>query len=488
MLEVTNIIEEMNSKKTIKSIVIMSIIAIITLLFVTISFASNTAKISVETARLREEASENAKVLELVSLGEEVEILNQSGNWYQVEYKGITGYLRSDLVQLKSNELQETNIISENTTQPNNVVDNTQTSENTNQTANQDSNTASQQESNQEEEKDANQSDENVTEESKKDLMGYYQFIGNTEIKIIPLINSLTVQNAKTGEQVQIADKINGWVLVADEEKQGWVRFEQLSKVEEQENTSNQMTTENKQEENSEEENEEQNKQNTQEPEVTQPKTMYINSKTVNVRSSADKSSQIVTQLAINEQVTVLSEENGWSKVTINGKEGYILSTLLSAQKQVTTRSASEARTTDSQEEKEKEKENAVDETPVSTSSTKGEEVLAYAMKYIGSKYVYGGSSPRGFDCSGFTSYVYKNFEVTLSRTAAGQYSNGRSVSKSELQAGDLVMFCSPINHVGIYVGEGKIVHAANTARGVTTDTINSGYYATNYYGARRIF
>lgn len=488
MLEVTNIIEEMNSKKTIKSIVIMSIIAIITLLFVTISFASNTAKISVETARLREEASENAKVLELVSLGEEVEILNQSGNWYQVKYKGITGYLRSDLVQLKSNELQETNIISENTTQPNNVVDNTQTSENTNQTANQDSNTASQQESNQEEEKDANQSDENVTEESKKDLMGYYQFIGNTEIKIIPLINSLTVQNAKTGEQVQIADKINGWVLVADEEKQGWVRFEQLSKVEEQENTSNQMTTENKQEENSEEENEEQNKQNTQEPEVTQPKTMYINSKTVNVRSSADKSSQIVTQLAINEQVTVLSEENGWSKVTINGKEGYILSTLLSAQKQVTTRSASEARTTDSQEEKEKEKENAVDETPVSTSSTKGEEVLAYAMKYIGSKYVYGGSSPRGFDCSGFTSYVYKNFGVTLSRTAAGQYSNGRSVSKSELQAGDLVMFCSPINHVGIYVGEGKIVHAANTARGVTTDTINSGYYATNYYGARRIF
>ena len=96
--------------------------------------------------------------------------------------------------------------------------------------------------------------------------------------------------------------------------------------------------------------------------------------------------------------------------------------------------------------------------------------------------------SPSGFDCSGFTSYIYKQFGVSLNRTAAGQYSNGSAVSRSELQAGDLVMFGqSGINHVGIYMGGGMMVHAANTSRGVTTDTINSGYYNTNYVGARRV-
>ena len=101
---------------------------------------------------------------------------------------------------------------------------------------------------------------------------------------------------------------------------------------------------------------------------------------------------------------------------------------------------------------------------------------------------MYGGSSPSGFDCSGFTSYVYKQFGVSLNRTAAGQYSNGTAVSKTQLQPGDLVMFGkSGINHVGIYIGGGQMVHAANPSRGVTTDTINSGYYANNYVGARRV-
>ena len=72
--------------------------------------------------------------------------------------------------------------------------------------------------------------------------------------------------------------------------------------------------------------------------------------------------------------------------------------------------------------------------------------------------------------------------------TAAGQYSNGVAVSRSDLKPGDLVMFGkSGINHVGIYAGGGKIVHAANPSRGVTTDTINSGYYNKNYVGARRV-
>ena len=122
------------------------------------------------------------------------------------------------------------------------------------------------------------------------------------------------------------------------------------------------------------------------------------------------------------------------------------------------------------------------------SNSNTGSAVLAFARQYLGYPYVYGGASPSGFDCSGFTSYVYKHFGVSLNRTAAGQASNGKAVKRSELQVGDLVMFCSPINHVGIYAGNNQIIHAANKTRGVVIDTISSGYYNTNYNCARRIF
>ncbi len=118
-------------------------------------------------------------------------------------------------------------------------------------------------------------------------------------------------------------------------------------------------------------------------------------------------------------------------------------------------------------------------------------QVVEEAMKYIGTPYVYGGSSPRGFDCSGFTSYVYRQLGVTLNRTAAGQASNGVAVRKSELLLGDLVLFNtygSGIGHVGIYVGDGNMVHAPYSGQRVRVETINSGYYASTYVGARRIF
>jgi cell wall-associated NlpC family hydrolase len=112
---------------------------------------------------------------------------------------------------------------------------------------------------------------------------------------------------------------------------------------------------------------------------------------------------------------------------------------------------------------------------------------VAYAKQFLGCKYVYGGTSPSGFDCSGFTQYVYKHFGISLNRTAAAQYSNGTSVTN--LQAGDLVMFgTSGINHVGIYIGENSFIHAANTNSGVTIDSLSSSYYKANYVGARRIF
>ena len=116
-----------------------------------------------------------------------------------------------------------------------------------------------------------------------------------------------------------------------------------------------------------------------------------------------------------------------------------------------------------------------------------------YAKKYVGYNYASGGTTPsNGFDCSGFVYYVYNACGYSLSRLCSIQAKTGTEVSKSNLIPGDLVFFNNgsngSIGHVAIYVGNGIIVHAANTRRGVTTDTINSGYYNTYYYTARRAF
>ena len=233
-------------------------------------------------------------------------------------------------------------------------------------------------------------------------------------------------------------------------------------------------------------------KQTTEQNQVVEEsklKTLYIGSESVNLRKEANTNSEVVTKLSLNTAVDVYAEENGWSKVKVNGNEGYISSSLLSEKKKETSRSLETPRTKTSENSSENTKTSQEKETTTTVPvSGKGATAVETAKKYIGCSYVYGASGPSSFDCSGFTSYVFKQHGISLNRTAAGQYSNGVAVSRDQLQPGDLVMFGkSGINHVGIYIGGGQIVHAANKSRGVTTDTINSGYYNNNYVGARRV-
>ncbi|MBS6365797.1 MAG: C40 family peptidase [Clostridiales bacterium] len=120
-------------------------------------------------------------------------------------------------------------------------------------------------------------------------------------------------------------------------------------------------------------------------------------------------------------------------------------------------------------------------------------QLLTYAQSYLGTRYVYGGASPNGFDCSGFTQYCYRLIGVSINRTAQQQYSNGVAVSKDALQPGDLVFFygtyasTDQITHVGIYLGDGTFIHAANSNSGVIVSSMTSGYYSSHYYGARHI-
>lgn len=117
-----------------------------------------------------------------------------------------------------------------------------------------------------------------------------------------------------------------------------------------------------------------------------------------------------------------------------------------------------------------------------------GKRLVSRAMSWKGVRYVWGGSSRRGVDCSGLTQLIFAKEGIRLHHSARLQFRMGRPVSRRSLLAGDLVFFNTrgPISHVGMYIGDGKFIHAANRTRGVRVDYLNSPYYSKRYAGARR--
>ena len=121
-------------------------------------------------------------------------------------------------------------------------------------------------------------------------------------------------------------------------------------------------------------------------------------------------------------------------------------------------------------------------------SRSDGSSLVENALSLTGVPYLFGGTSRSGFDCSGYTQYVFQGSGISLPRTSTSQFNVGSSVGRAELQAGDLVFFttyAAGASHVGIYIGGGNFVHASNS--GVRTTSLSDSYYANRFVGARRV-
>ena len=203
--------------------------------------------------------------------------------------------------------------------------------------------------------------------------------------------------------------------------------------------------------------------------------TKYVNTTSgLNVRSGAGTSYSKLGKLEYKEKVTVLSTSHGWSKINYNGKTGYVDSSYL--QSTVPGSNGNNANNNNN------------------TVSTKANEVIAYAKTLLGKPYVWGAQGPNSFDCSGFTYYVFKNKAgIVLPRTSSAQSKYGTYVSKSNLKAGDLVFFDTNgandgnVSHVGMYIGNGQMIHASYGQKKIVIANFNDSYYQKAYVNARRV-
>ena len=381
---------------------------------------------------LRKEASKEAESILTISDNTNVEILEKNGDWYKVKYNGSEGYLFAEYVEAK------------------------------------------------EEQKTENKKEVNSKEETSN--IKTQAVKNNALLYKMPSITSCVEKTIKKDEKVTINYELNDWYNVTYGKTSGWIRkFFVNNDISSSIENSNEKT---------EQESEEKNENN---------KKAYVDvTNSANVRKDANTSSEIITTLLRNTEVTIISEKGDFYKIKYQDITGYISKSLVSTKplETVTSRSNSGERKVQNNNINNEQKTSKTVQTNTtvakSSKASGGSGIVSFAKQFVGYKYTYGGTKPSsGFDCSGFVYYVFNTCGYKLSRSCQVQSRSGSAVSRKNLQPGDLVFFNNTsdggIGHVAIYIGGGRIVHAANSRSGVRTDTINSGYYNKYYYSARRI-
>lgn len=183
------------------------------------------------------------------------------------------------------------------------------------------------------------------------------------------------------------------------------------------------------------------------------PGTVVV-SGSLNVRSAGNTGAPIIGTLKNGAQVTIFETSNGWNKISYNGGTGWVSSQYIST-------------------------------------TNRAQTVVAAAKSQLGVRYIFGGASSSGFDCSGLTMYAYGKVGISLPHSAAQQAGLGWAVSRSALQPGDMVFFATgsdrTITHVGIYTGNGMFISAQSGAGSVKEASLSNSYWSSAYVTARRL-
>lgn len=453
-----------------------------------------TVTVTSDTLNIREKASQSSKIIAVLSNGAKCDFIEEDGDWYKIKFGSYTGYISKQYS--KKNEDTSSGTKTDNTTK-------TDDSDKTDNTA------------------DAKKAVDSVTTEG--ETTG--KIANNTAVRIVPLIYSSQIGEVKKGETVTIISEQNNWAYIATSSITGWVRIDSITgkkivqtTVSAAENTTSEQEKENTVSENTvtTDTKTENTTSNTVENTTSSSgstsssyteKTMYVNDYSVNVRKEASTSSKVMMVLGINTKLTVIGEEGDWYKVKTSEGNGYVSKKLLTSNRPTTSRGGNML-----SDHKVSEVSNVTTESTTSSKSTstgssstssKQTEIVNYAKQFLGVPYVYGGASKSGFDCSGFTMYVYKKFGISMRHGAQAQAKIGTAVNankksasslKENLQLGDLVFFLDyetmdEIGHCGIYVGDGKFIHASSgSGHCVKINSLLPGeYYNTRYCAARRV-
>ena len=193
-----------------------------------------------------------------------------------------------------------------------------------------------------------------------------------------------------------------------------------------------------------------------------------VSGNNVNMRAKPDTTSSVLASYSTGTEMNIIGINSGWYKVVHGGNTGYIRSDLMTVLSGGSSASSNPA-------------------------PSKGQQIADFAVGFVGYSYRWGKASPsEGFDCSGLVTYVMRQHGISVTRYSAGQYrDNGTHVDKANLQPGDLVFFrrngAGSVNHVGIYIGNGRFVHSSNARTGVIISDLNTSNNVRTWAGAKRV-
>lgn len=426
-----------------KKVAIGLLIAVTLILMINTKVQAAQGKVTTDTLKLRKEPNTTSGIIALLSLNDKFEVIEQDGEWYKIKIDDKEGYVKGEFVSVEG-EVAET----EKPTEPAPEQEPQPDSEPTQETS-----------------AEPEQTSEPSSERQVKK---------ETALRSLPLFSSVTLKNVKEKEKVTVLTEKNRWAYIQADDQSGWVLLEDLGEVTEPEPEAEPTPT----------------PEPTPEPTQTN-KTGYINSDNVNLRQKDSTSSDIIRKLKINTELKVVSEGSKWAKVEVNGTVGYVSKEYISDKKtEVTSRSLTTERTVEEKKEETKQEEATVAQEQSESGASKADELIALAKTFLGNKYIYGASGPKNFDCSGYTQYLYKQYGISLPRTAAGQIKKGTAVEKSNLKKGDAVFFQdgarTKVGHVGIYIGGNNFIHSSSGKGEVTITSLSQNYYVVRYVGARR--